>query len=35
MKYTRPESNEKPFTCPHCGVLADQDWHYAKWGVYG
>lgn len=26
MKYIQPNLNQGSFTCPHCGVLAKQDW---------
>jgi hypothetical protein len=29
MKYITPEVLAKSFTCPHCGVLSNQEW----WGV--
>ncbi len=26
MKYIQPNLNQQSFTCPHCGVLAKQEW---------
>jgi len=31
MKYIRPKVFQKSFTCPHCGVLAKQDWWAIAW----
>ena len=34
MKYVTPTLNSKSFTCPHCGVLAKQEWYTANWKLY-
>ena len=37
MKYVAPISGLKAFTCPHCGVLAEQSHHLGidrKWFAY-
>ncbi|MBB1150737.1 DUF4145 domain-containing protein [Myroides sp. NP-2] len=34
MKYIQPKLNEKSFTCPHCGVLAKQEWHARSMDFY-
>jgi hypothetical protein len=31
MKYIQPTSEATSFTCPHCGVLAKQDWTFRNW----
>lgn len=31
--YVEPKVDETPFTCPHCGVLAQQGWVSADWNL--
>lgn len=31
MKYIRPESYSKSFTCPHCGTISKQSWWSIAW----
>ena len=33
MKYIQPEVLSNSFTCPHCGVIAKQDWWYRNWNA--
>lgn len=33
MTYVAPRVFAKKFTCPHCGVLSNQHWHFATWGL--
>lgn len=35
MKYVQPEVYINSFTCPHCGVLAKQDWSSDGWYFTG
>lgn len=31
MKYLQPQVFQGSFTCPHCGVIARQDWWMKRW----
>lgn len=31
MKYIQPKVFSNSFTCPHCGVIAKQDWWMRRW----
>lgn len=31
MKHIQPKVMNNSFTCPHCGVLAKQDWWWIQW----
>jgi hypothetical protein len=31
MKYIQPQVFSNSYTCPHCGVIAKQDWWYSNW----
>jgi hypothetical protein len=35
MKYIEPKANKASFTCPHCGVLAQQTWDNDNWYFAG
>lgn len=31
MKFIQPKVFSKSYTCPHCGVIAKQDWFFRSW----